>query len=56
MEVDSIPQQTQEKPAPINSADLVVGVLADLDEGEVTTLCDGLRALPGITANCVSAT
>ena len=31
MEVDSIPQQTQEKPAQIESADLVVGILADLD-------------------------
>jgi glucosylglycerate synthase len=47
VEVDSIPQQTQEKPAQINSADVVVGVLADLDEGGVTTLCDGLRTLPG---------
>jgi hypothetical protein len=47
VEVDSIPQQTQEKPAQITSADLVVGILADLDDGGVATLCDGLRSLPG---------
>ena len=47
MEVDSIPQQTQEKAAQIDSADLVVGVLADLGQDGLMNLCEGLRALPG---------
>ena len=47
MEVDSIPQQTQEKPAPIDSADLVVGLLAGLNPDGIMVLCDGLRSLPG---------
>ncbi len=47
MEVDSIPQQTQEKTAQINSADVVIGVLADLDHDRVTMLCEELRTLPG---------
>src|SRR5438270_7732449 len=47
VEVDSIPQQTQEKIAQIDSADLVVGVLADLSHHAVPTLCQGLRTLPG---------
>jgi glucosylglycerate synthase len=46
VEVDSIPRQTQEKVAQIDSADLVVGILADLDRGGVTMLCEGLRTLP----------
>ena len=47
MEVDSIPQQTQEKTAQIDSADLVVGVLADLGKDGIVALCEGLRTLPG---------
>ncbi len=47
MEVDSIPQQTQERAAQIDSADLVVGVLADLGQDGLMNLCEGLRALPG---------
>ncbi len=47
MDVDSIPQQTQEKTAQINSADLVVGILADLDQDRLTLLCEELRTLPG---------
>lgn len=47
MEVESIPQQTQEKNAQIDSADLVVGILADLDQGGMRLLYEGLRALPG---------
>ncbi len=47
MEVGSIPQQTQEKTAPIDSADLVVGILADLDRSGVQMLCEELRTLPG---------
>jgi hypothetical protein len=45
--VDSIPQQTQEKTAPIDSADLVVGVLADLGKDGIVALCEGLRTLSG---------
>ena len=47
MEVESIPQQTQEKIAQIDSADLVVGVLAGLGQDGVMMLCEGLRTLPG---------
>lgn len=47
MDEDSIPQPTPEKAAPIESADLVVGVLADLDPEGIAALCDGLRTLPG---------
>jgi hypothetical protein len=47
VEVDSIPQQAQEKIEEINTADLVVGVLADLDRDGIVTLCDELRGLSG---------
>jgi hypothetical protein len=47
VEVDSIPQQTQEKIAQIDSADFVVGILADLDQDGVMMLGEGLRTLPG---------
>ena len=47
MEVDSIPQQTQDKAAQIDSADLVVGLLAGLNQDNIALLCEGLRALPG---------
>ncbi len=47
MEVDAIPQQTQEKVAQIDSADLVVGILADLGKDGIAALREGLRTLPG---------
>jgi hypothetical protein len=47
VEVDSISQQTHEKIAQIDSADLVVGILADLDQDGVVMLCEGLQTLPG---------
>jgi len=47
LEVDSIPQQTQDKKPPIQSADLVVGILADLDRDGVASLCEGLGTFPG---------
>ena len=47
MEVDSIPQPTQAKPAQVESADIVVGILADLGQDDVRMMCEGLRALPG---------
>jgi hypothetical protein len=47
VEVDSIPQQTLDKIAQIESADFVVGLLADFDGEDFKALCDGLRNLPG---------
>jgi glucosylglycerate synthase len=47
VEVASIPQQTQEKIAQLDSADLVVGILADLDHDDVMMLYEGLQTLPG---------
>jgi glucosylglycerate synthase len=47
VEVDSIPQQSQEKTAQVDGADLVVGILAGLDEHGVMMLREEFRALPG---------
>jgi hypothetical protein len=47
LEVDSIAQQTPEKVAQVDSADLVVGILAGVDRNGLSKLCDGLRALSG---------
>jgi len=47
VEVDSIPQQTQEKAAQIDGADLVVGILAGLDQHGVMMLREEFRTLPG---------
>ena len=47
MEVDSIPQQTPEKAAPVESADLVVGILTGLDLHGMKALIERLLALPG---------
>ena len=47
MEVDSIPQQAQEAIEKIDNADLVVGILADLDSNGIATLCDDLQTLTG---------
>jgi glucosylglycerate synthase len=44
VEAESIPQQVEEKQE-IESADLVVGVLADLEPNSVSMMCDSLRAL-----------
>jgi glucosylglycerate synthase len=44
VETDSIPQQVQE---PIESADLVVSIIAEFDADFVTKAYDALRALPG---------
>ena len=45
MEVGSIPQQAQEKVAQIESADLVVAILADLDPQGVAAICSELQPL-----------
>ena len=47
MEVDSIPQQTQERIAQIDNADFVVGILADLNQNGVMVLCEELQTLSG---------
>jgi glucosylglycerate synthase len=47
VEVEPIPDQVQEKIEQVDSADLVVGVLAELDQEGLATLCDALRMLPG---------
>ncbi|HEX4643275.1 MAG TPA: hypothetical protein VH161_07400 [Candidatus Acidoferrales bacterium] len=47
MEVDSIPQQTPEKSGPLESADLVVGILAGLGLQGMKALFERLLALPG---------
>lgn len=47
METHSIPRQVQEKTEEIDSADLVVGILAEFDPDGVTVLCDALRTLSG---------
>ncbi len=49
MEVDSISQQAQETIEKIENADLVVGILADLDPKDVAMLCDELQTLAGST-------
>lgn len=47
MEVEPIPQEVQEKIEQVQSADLIIGVLADLDRKSLVSVCDGLRALSG---------
>jgi glucosylglycerate synthase len=45
VEVEPIPQQAQEKIEEVSSADLVIGVLAELDEDGFAMMCDSLRNL-----------
>ncbi len=47
MEAESIPQQVQENIEKVETADLVVGVLADLDEDGLVAIYDAFRTLPG---------
>jgi hypothetical protein len=47
VEVDSIPPKAQEKIEQIQSADLVVAILADLDSDTVATICRDLQTLEG---------
>jgi hypothetical protein len=47
VEVEPIPEQVQEKIEPVGSADLVVGVIAELDQEGLAAVCDALRVLPG---------
>ena len=47
MEAGPIPEQVQEKIEHVDSADLVVGVLAELDQEGLAAICDAMRMLPG---------
>jgi glucosylglycerate synthase len=47
LEAGSIPEQVQEKIEQVDSADLVVGVIAELDQEGLASVCDALRELPG---------
>jgi hypothetical protein len=47
LEVDSVPQQAVQDIGQIDSADLVVGIIADLSQEDVAGVCDALRTLPG---------
>jgi glucosylglycerate synthase len=47
LEVDAVSQQTQEKVEQTLSADLIVGIVADIKEDAAGGLFDSLRALPG---------
>jgi glucosylglycerate synthase len=48
VEVEPIPQEAQEEIQQIDRADLVVGVLADLDQNALANVCGALRTLSGI--------
>jgi glucosylglycerate synthase len=47
VDVESIPQQAQEKTAPVDSADLVVGLLTSLDQDGMQAFYQGFHSLPG---------
>jgi len=47
VEVEPISQPAQEKIEQVENADLVVGVLAQLDQAGLASVCDSLRELPG---------
>lgn len=47
MEVDSVLQQAVQDIGQIDSADLVVGIVADLSQEDVAEVCSALRTLPG---------
>lgn len=47
MQEEPIPQQVQENIEQVNSADLVVGVLSELNQEGLVMMCDALRTLSG---------
>jgi glucosylglycerate synthase len=47
VEVEPIPEQVQQKIEQADSADLVVGVIAELDQEGLAVVCDAMRMLPG---------
>lgn len=46
METDSTQQQALQEPKQPDSADLVIGILAELDPDSIATMCDALQKLP----------
>jgi glucosylglycerate synthase len=47
METEATQQRAQEETKQPDSADLVIGILTELDPDSVVTMCDALRKLPG---------
>jgi hypothetical protein len=47
VEVDLDPEKTQEKIEQTDKADLVIGILAEIDKDGVKSLLEALQALPG---------
>jgi len=47
LQVDSVPQQAVQDIGQLDSADLVVGIIADLSQEDTAEVCDALRTLPG---------
>ena len=47
VEADAIPQQDPQQTEAIHNADLVVGILAELERDAISQICDALRGLPG---------
>jgi hypothetical protein len=47
VEVQPIPEQVQAKTEQVDSADLVVGVIAEFDQQGLAAVCDALGTLPG---------
>jgi hypothetical protein len=45
--VEPIAEQPEHKVEPVKAADLVLGVVAEIDDESLITLCDSLRTLPG---------
>lgn len=45
--MEPIAEQPEHKVEPVKAADLVLGVVADMDQESLITLCDSLRTLPG---------
>jgi glucosylglycerate synthase len=45
--VEPIAEQPEQKVEPVKAADLVLGVIAEIDQESLVTLCDSLRTLPG---------
>jgi hypothetical protein len=47
VEAGPISEQVQEKVEKVDSVDLVVGVIAELDQAGLAAVCDAMRVLPG---------
>jgi hypothetical protein len=51
VEAESTPQQVQENIEKVETADLVVGVLGELDQGGLVAIYDAFRTLPDLRAS-----